>query len=74
MGKVPGGVQVAAKMWGWDSNIQSQSTPQVNSILSTIYIKLKTLKKKKERERKDLRGKDTKTFLSRGMPIKFLST
>lgn len=47
MGKVPGGVQVAAKMWGWDSNIQSQSTPQVNSILSTIYIKLKTLKKKK---------------------------
>lgn len=76
MGKVPGGVQVAAKMWGWDSNIQSQSTPQVNSVPSTtyIYIKLKTFKKKRERERKDLRGKDTKTFLSRGMPVKFLST
>lgn len=77
MGKVPGGVQVAAKMWGWDSNIQSQSTPQVNSVPSTTYIYIYIIKnflKKRERERKDLRGKDTKTFLSRGMPVKFLST
>lgn len=27
-----------------------------------------------ERERKDVRGKDTKTFLSRGMLVTFLTT
>lgn len=74
MGKVPGGVQVAAKMWGWDSDIQSQSTPQVNSVPSTIYI-IKNFKRERERERvrKDVRGKDTKIFLSRGMLVNFLS-
>lgn len=49
VGKVPGGGQVAAKMWGWDSDTQSQSTPHVNSIPFAIYIKLNKYFKKKRK-------------------------
>lgn len=51
MGKVSGGVQVAAKMWDWDSDFQSQSTPQVNSIPSYIYSYIfKNFKKRRGKE------------------------